>query len=75
MNLNKLLSILIFMILDWVSFLAYPNLFGIKGFVVVAEFKFQKFPTQHSINISKQCNMYYMEIVSKVLHADTFSRK
>jgi hypothetical protein len=23
------------MILDWVSFLAYPNLFGIKGFVVV----------------------------------------
>jgi hypothetical protein len=21
--------------LDWVSFLAYPNLFGIKGFVVV----------------------------------------
>jgi translation elongation factor EF-1beta len=20
---------------DWVSFLAYPNLFGIKGFVVV----------------------------------------
>jgi hypothetical protein len=26
---------LISMILDWVSFLAYPNLFGIKGFVVV----------------------------------------
>jgi hypothetical protein len=23
------------MISDWVSFLAYPNLFGIKGFVVV----------------------------------------
>jgi hypothetical protein len=23
------------MILDWVSFLAYPNLFEIKGFVVV----------------------------------------
>jgi hypothetical protein len=23
------------MLLDWVSFLAYPNLFGIKGFVVV----------------------------------------
>jgi hypothetical protein len=23
------------MFLDWVSFLAYPNLFGIKGFVVV----------------------------------------
>jgi hypothetical protein len=23
------------MILDWVSFLAYPNLFGIKVFVVV----------------------------------------
>jgi hypothetical protein len=23
------------MLFDWVSFLAYPNLFGIKGFVVV----------------------------------------
>jgi hypothetical protein len=23
------------MIKDWVSFMAYPNLFGIKGFVVV----------------------------------------
>jgi hypothetical protein len=23
---------------DWVSFLAYPNLFGIKGFVVVVVF-------------------------------------
>jgi hypothetical protein len=23
------------MLLDWVSFLAYPNLFEIKGFVVV----------------------------------------
>jgi hypothetical protein len=23
------------MLLGWVSFLAYPNLFGIKGFVVV----------------------------------------
>jgi hypothetical protein len=23
------------MFFDWVSFLAYPNLFGIKGFVVV----------------------------------------
>jgi hypothetical protein len=25
------------MLSDWVSFLAYPNLFGIKGFVVVDE--------------------------------------
>jgi hypothetical protein len=25
------------MFFDWVSFLAYPNLFGIKGFVVVVE--------------------------------------
>jgi hypothetical protein len=25
------------MLFDWVSFLAYPNLFGIKGFVVVVE--------------------------------------
>jgi hypothetical protein len=25
------------MLLDWVSFLAYPNLFGIKGFVVVVD--------------------------------------
>jgi hypothetical protein len=23
------------MLSDWVSFLAYPNLFGIKGFVVI----------------------------------------
>jgi hypothetical protein len=23
---------------DWISFLAYPNLFGIKGFVVVVVF-------------------------------------
>jgi hypothetical protein len=26
---------LISMLLNWVSFLAYPNLFGTKGFVVV----------------------------------------
>jgi hypothetical protein len=26
---------MIFMFSDWVPFLAYPNLFGIKGFVVV----------------------------------------
>jgi hypothetical protein len=26
---------LVSMISDWVSFLAYPNLFGIEGFVVV----------------------------------------
>jgi hypothetical protein len=26
------------MLSDWVSFLAYPNLFGIKGFVVVEIF-------------------------------------
>jgi hypothetical protein len=26
---------MIFVISDWVSFLTYPNLFGIKGFVVV----------------------------------------
>jgi hypothetical protein len=25
------------MVSDWVSFLAYPNLFGIKGFVVVVD--------------------------------------
>jgi hypothetical protein len=30
-----LLKSMIPMLLDWVSFLAYPNLFGIKGFVVV----------------------------------------
>jgi hypothetical protein len=33
--LTKFLRSLTFMLLDWVSFLAYPNLFGIKGFVVV----------------------------------------
>jgi hypothetical protein len=26
---------------DWVSFLAYPNLFGIKGFVVVVVVEYQ----------------------------------
>jgi hypothetical protein len=26
---------MISMLSDWVSFLAYPNLFGIKGFVVI----------------------------------------
>jgi hypothetical protein len=30
-HLRSMISILS----DWVSFLAYPNLFGIKGFVVV----------------------------------------
>jgi hypothetical protein len=29
------LSPIYLMLSDWVSFLAYPNLFGIKGFVVV----------------------------------------
>jgi hypothetical protein len=29
------MQFLISTLLDWVSFLAYPNLFGIKGFVVV----------------------------------------
>jgi hypothetical protein len=28
------------MLSEWVSFLAYPNLFGIKGFVVVVEIIF-----------------------------------
>jgi hypothetical protein len=27
---------------DWVSFLAYPNLFGIKGFVVVVVVRLSK---------------------------------
>jgi hypothetical protein len=26
---------MISMVSDWVSFLAYPNLFGIKGFIIV----------------------------------------
>jgi hypothetical protein len=30
MKLSQMLS-------DWVSFLAYPNLFGIKGFFIVVE--------------------------------------
>jgi hypothetical protein len=29
---------MIFVILDWVSFLTHPNLFGIKGFVVVVSY-------------------------------------
>jgi hypothetical protein len=36
---------------DWVSFLAYPNLFGIKGFVVVEKNK--KF--SNSTHIDKNC--------------------
>jgi hypothetical protein len=44
------------MLSDWVSFLAYPNLFGIKGFVVVVvvkkgnmNIKFVKDPTHHPL--------------------------
>jgi hypothetical protein len=36
---REFLSVLVYdsaMILDWVSFPAYPNLFGIKDFIVVA---------------------------------------
>jgi hypothetical protein len=41
------------MLSDWVSFLAYPNLFGIKGFVVVVVFMqlFIKFATAYMILI------------------------
>jgi hypothetical protein len=35
-----MISVLISMLSYWVSFLAYPNLFGIKGFVVVVCFPF-----------------------------------
>jgi hypothetical protein len=34
------------MILDWVSYLAYPNLFGIKGFVVVVKISYNSVLTQ-----------------------------
>jgi hypothetical protein len=33
--LSLIFEIFDLMFFDWVSFLAYPNLFGIKGFVVV----------------------------------------
>jgi hypothetical protein len=33
--LSLIFEIFDLMLSDWVSFLAYPNLFGIKGFVVV----------------------------------------
>jgi hypothetical protein len=33
--LSLIFEIFNLMLSDWVSFLAYPNLFGIKGFVVV----------------------------------------
>jgi hypothetical protein len=33
--LSLIFEIIDLMLSDWVSFLAYPNLFGIKGFVVV----------------------------------------
>jgi hypothetical protein len=48
------------MILDWVSFLAYSNLFGIKDFVVVVvvktiQYYFQAYasltPTVHVVNV------------------------
>jgi hypothetical protein len=35
--LSLIFEIFDLMLSDWVSFLAYPNLFGIKGFVVVVE--------------------------------------
>jgi hypothetical protein len=45
------------MLLDWFSFLAYPNLFGIKGFfvvvvVVVVEQIFLYLELQYQISIS-----------------------
>jgi hypothetical protein len=35
----------------WDSFLAYPNLFGIKGFVVVVVFLFLPFGDGHDIQM------------------------
>jgi molecular chaperone DnaK (HSP70) len=32
---SDVIAVVYLMLSDWVSFLAYPNLFGIKGFVVV----------------------------------------
>jgi hypothetical protein len=35
LNWSKITRFYTLLLSDWVSFLAYPNLFGIKGFVVV----------------------------------------
>jgi hypothetical protein len=41
---------------DWVSFLAYPNLFGIKGFVVVVVVVVICFLKERNFNIMILCN-------------------
>jgi hypothetical protein len=38
--LSPIFEIFDLMFSDWISFLAYPNLFGIKGFVVVVVTRF-----------------------------------
>jgi type II restriction/modification system DNA methylase subunit YeeA len=38
------------MILDWVSFLAYPNIFGIKGFVVIVVLQITQLEIKRSVN-------------------------
>jgi hypothetical protein len=58
---SLLLSLIFFIFLfeismlsDWVSFLAYPNLFGIKGFVVVENAKRRTYSENHSNGLSSE---------------------
>jgi hypothetical protein len=47
---NGSVSMIFVIFSDWVSFLAYPNLFGIKGYVVVV------LKTQNKNNLEKLPN-------------------
>jgi hypothetical protein len=47
------------MLLNWVSFLAYPNLFGIKDFVVVVVWFFTKLI--HNNNMHEGSNSMFLK--------------
>jgi hypothetical protein len=50
------------MLLDWVSFLAYPNLFGIKGFVVVVVVHYRLILYQGPSKFYTICNGYNLTV-------------
>jgi hypothetical protein len=50
------------MLSDWVSFLAYPNLFGIKGFVVVVVL------VLGGIHFGVYCSYVLVHVIEVYLH-------
>jgi hypothetical protein len=47
------------MLSDWVSFLAYPNLYGIKGFVVVEDHIRKAYNSQHTHHPYRYKDSYF----------------